>query len=57
MDQQTRIDTIHERRAGIDMYAMAYEQTTVFAKPDRRRKGEGATGERSFHITRQESLT
>lgn len=50
MDQQFRIDTIHERRAGIDMIAMPYEEKTVFATPDRRRGGEVVAGERSSLI-------
>ncbi|WP_276120051.1 hypothetical protein [Pararhizobium qamdonense] len=33
MDQHSLIDTIHERRAGIDMIAMPYKRDTFYAKP------------------------
>ncbi|WP_313602823.1 hypothetical protein [Rhizobium sp.] len=34
MDRNTIIDTIHQRRYGIDLAAMSYEPRTLFASPD-----------------------
>ncbi|WP_171520711.1 hypothetical protein [Ensifer canadensis] len=53
MDLQFIIDTIHERRAGIDMITMPYEQETFFAEPDADELGEdGDFGAETFRIQR-----
>jgi hypothetical protein len=43
MDPELIIETIRERRAGIDMIAMPWEARTFFAEPDSLREGVGET--------------
>lgn len=52
MDHRFVIDTIHERRAGIDMISLPYLEETVFADPDALREEEGDPEERGLGISR-----
>jgi hypothetical protein len=44
------IDTIHERRAGIDMIAAGYVEKTHYADPDADREGQGDMEDRGGGI-------
>lgn len=52
MDIQFITDTIHERRAGIDMIALPYAEETYFAEPDVLEYAEGNTLPVGFEIPR-----
>lgn len=52
MDIQFIIDTIHERRADIDMLALPYAEETYFAEPDGLEDAEGDTSSGGFEIPR-----
>lgn len=51
MDPEFIIETIRERRVGIDMIAMPYERKTVFAEPDGLEDEEGETSSGGCQIS------
>lgn len=52
LDLQFITDTIHERRAGIDMIAMPFAQETHFAAPDHLEGQEGESSSGGCEIPR-----
>ncbi|TCP80844.1 hypothetical protein C8J31_11486 [Rhizobium sp. PP-CC-2G-626] len=50
MNHQFIIDTIHERRVGIDMITMPFAQETFYAEPDDLEGFEGDDGSGGYQI-------